>query len=163
VTTPARDTAAAGAGALDVLAPVSGIALPITQVPDPVFVQSIVGPGAAVRPEAGGCAVRSPISGTLFKVMAHAFVVLADPGQAVLVHLGINTVKLNGEHFTVHRATGDTVAAGDVVTTWDTAATAADGYDTVVPIVVLESRVEAVLDVADGPIEAGGRLFTVQG
>jgi PTS system N-acetylglucosamine-specific IIA component len=149
-------------GTVDVLAPVSGIALPMTLVPDPVFAQSIIGPGVAVRPEAGTRAARAPVSGTLVKVMPHAFVVLANTGQGVLVHLGINTVKLLGKHFTVHRATGDTVTAGDVVTTWDTAAVAADGYDTVVPVVVLDAKTEVVRDVVDGPIDAGGRLFTVQ-
>lgn len=149
-------------GSVVVLAPVGGVALPLRLVPDPVFAQSLVGPGVAVRPETGTCVVRAPASGTLAKVMPHAFVVLAESGQAVLVHLGIDTVKLNGEHFRTHLTTGALVKAGDVVTTWDTAAVAASGYDTVVPVVVLDAKSGAVRDAADGRIDVGERLFTIQ-
>ena len=99
---------------MQVLAPVSGTSLAVQDMPDPVFAEQMVGPGVAVEPAAGPTTVVSPIAGKVLKVMPHAFVVMGD-GVGVLVHLGINTVRLEGEGFEVLAEQGSEVAAGDPV------------------------------------------------
>jgi sugar PTS system EIIA component len=127
-----------------VRAPVPGRVLPLAQVPDPVFAQAMVGPGAAVDPVRGPVDAVAPIDGTLVKVLPHAFVVAPDAGPAVLVHLGIDTVQLAGEHFEVRVAQGDRVRAGDVVTSWDTAAVEAGGRSPIVPVIALDTDADRV-------------------
>ena len=81
-----------------VLAPLAGRLLPMSELPDPVFAAEMVGPGVAVDPTDTGepVTVLSPIAGTLVKVHPHAFVVLGPDGVGVLVHLGLDTVRLEG-------------------------------------------------------------------
>ncbi|MGP7960323.1 PTS sugar transporter subunit IIA [Sanguibacter sp. A247] len=130
---------------LDVLAPVAGTTMAMIDVDDPVFSEGFVGPGIAIvpDPETGRNAI-APFDGTLIKVHPHAFVLKGDDGHAVLVHLGINTVQLEGEGFTVHHQQGDTVKQGDVLITWDPAAVEASGRSSVCPIVALEAPFAAI-------------------
>ncbi|MQA36057.1 PTS sugar transporter subunit IIA [Modestobacter roseus] len=148
---------------LVVTAPLPGRLLPIDQVPDPVFAGSLVGAGVAVdpAPDAGLVDAVAPVSGRLLKVHPHAFIVLTPAGQGVLVHLGIDTVKLAGAPFTVHVTEGDDVAAGDRVTTMDVAAVRAAGLSPVTPVVVMDAPAETVPEVAAGtPVAVGDTLFT---
>jgi PTS system glucose-specific IIA component len=142
-----------------VLAPVAGRALPLADVPDPVFAQALVGPGAAVDPERTVVDAVAPVDGTLVKVHPHAFVVQTEGGPAVLVHLGIDTVQLGGAGFTVRVEQGQQVQAGDVVTTWDVGAVVASGRNPVVPVVLLEQDGDAVVPadaVRTGALVAAG-------
>jgi glucose-specific phosphotransferase system IIA component len=131
--------------ALQVLAPVAGRAVDLGQVPDPIFAERIVGPGAAIDPPRGVVDVVAPVSGKLLKVFPHAFVVLADDGGGVLVHLGIDTVELAGEGFTLHVKQSDQVSAGDVVVTYDVPAIEATGRNPVVPVILLEQKAENIV------------------
>jgi len=79
-----------------VLAPCPGRLIPITETPDPVFAGELAGPGVSIDPELRETTVVSPISGTVVALKPHAFVVLGPDGVGVLVHLGIDTVKLDG-------------------------------------------------------------------
>ena len=105
--------------ATPVLAPVKGRAVPMEQVPDPVFAQLMTGPGAAVDPAREVLDVVAPVSGKLFKLYPHAFVILTAEGVAVLVHLGIDTVQLKGEGFTTLVTEGDELTVGQPVTIYD--------------------------------------------
>ncbi|GAB3101773.1 PTS sugar transporter subunit IIA [Isoptericola nanjingensis] len=131
--------------ALTVLAPVTGTVVDVSEVDDPVFAAGLVGPGLAIEPDGvrGGEAV-APIAGTIVKLHPHAFVVQHDDGRAVLVHLGIDTVKLGGEGFTTHASEGDVVQRGTVLVTWDPAAVRAGGRSAVCPVVALEATPDAV-------------------
>ena len=82
--------------ATPVLAPVPGRAVRMEEVPDPVFAQLMVGPGAAIDPPRGVVDAVAPVSGTVLKVLPHAFVILTADGLGILVHLGIDTVQLEG-------------------------------------------------------------------
>jgi glucose-specific phosphotransferase system IIA component len=144
--------------ALTVAAPLAGTAIALEEVPDPVFATAIVGPGMAIEPDPRVGVVTAPIAGQLLKVKPHAFVVVSPEGQAVLVHLGIDTVSLNGEGFTVLAAEGTPVAAGDPVIEWDPVTIAERGLSTVCPIIALDA--ERVLNTATGPILAGEPVFT---
>ena len=146
-----------------VLAPVAGTVVAMTDVPDPVFAGSIVGPGIAVEPDGEGeVDVLSPVDGTIAKLHPHAFVVVTADGKGVLVHLGLDTVQLEGEGFTLHAQEKDTVAAGQRLVSWSPAAVKAGGRSPVSPVVALEGKQEALtLAVEPGaPVNAGDELFT---
>jgi PTS system N-acetylglucosamine-specific IIA component len=149
---------------LSVLAPVAGTLIPVADIPDPVFSAGLVGPGAAIEPDAaqGGTAV-APIDGVVVKLHPHAYVVAADDGRAVLVHLGIDTVQLAGEGFALLVAEGDRVTAGQAVVTWDIAAVREGGRSAVVPVVALDAPPADVVAVAapDAVVTASDVLFTV--
>jgi len=112
-----------------VTAPLAGTLTALTEVPDPVFAGQLVGAGVAVEPPAGARVIDvvAPAAGTLAKLHPHAFVLLTEDGTGILVHLGIDTVKLKGAGFTLHAVEGDRVAAGTLVVTFDPAAVRARG------------------------------------
>ncbi|SFD08608.1 PTS sugar transporter subunit IIA [Streptomyces aidingensis] len=145
---------------ITVSSPVSGRAVGLAQVPDPVFAGSMVGPGTAVDPVRAPAAALAPVDGTIVSLHPHAFVVLDDHGHGVLTHLGIDTVQLAGEGFRVLVAKGDTVVRGRPVIEWDPAAVAAAGRSPVCPVVALEATAEALTGLADGrEVRAGDTLF----
>ncbi len=148
-----------------VLAPVAGRAVALQDVADPVFSAGMVGYGAAVDPPRGVVDAIAPVGGKLLKLMPHAYVIMTADNVGVLVHLGLDTVALNGEGFTTHVSQGDEVTAGQVVITYDVQAIEAKGLNPIVPVVVMDERepgnvtvAEAVVAQAD--IESGAELFT---
>lgn len=146
---------------LRVLAPVPGRVVPMGDVPDPVFAASLVGPGAALDPIRSRHRAVAPVGGRIVKLHPHAYVVVAPDGRGVLVHLGIDTVQLKGEGFTLLAAEGDEVGAGTPVVEWDPAAIEAGGRSPVCPVVALDATADAVrVAAADGDVEAGAELFT---
>ncbi len=92
---------------LRVGSPVAGRVVALSAVPDPVFSQAMVGPGVAVEPSRVKADVVSPVDGTVVTLHPHAFVVATGDGAAVLVHLGIDTVKRKGEGFELHVVKGE--------------------------------------------------------
>ncbi|QSF59690.1 PTS glucose transporter subunit IIA [Nocardioides sp. zg-1228] len=153
---------------MQVLAPCPGRVVAIAEVPDAVFAEEMVGPGIAIEPaiepDGGPTTVVSPIAGTAVKVLPHAFVVLGD-GVGVLVHLGINTVRLEGEGFDVLAAQGSEVAAGDPMIAWDPSSlpASAGGQDVspVVPVVLMDAAKGSVTSEAIGTSVAAGDLLFV--
>jgi sugar PTS system EIIA component len=147
-----------------VLAPVAGRAVPLRDVPDPVFSQGMVGYGAAIDPPRGVIEAVAPVSGKLLKLMPHAYIVMTDDNVGVLVHLGLDTVALNGEGFTTHVSQGDEVSAGQVVISYDVPAIEAKGLNPIVAVVVMDERESgnvipsAAVD-AGADIESGADLF----
>jgi sugar PTS system EIIA component len=134
---------------LTVLAPVAGTVIAMADVPDPVFAGELVGPGLAIDPDRTGTVVAvSPVAGTVVKLHPHAFVIQAEGGRGALVHLGLDTVQLAGEGFTLHAAEGDTVAAGDRVVSWDPTAVEAGGRSPVCPVVALQGAPDAITPLA---------------
>jgi PTS system glucose-specific IIA component len=147
--------------ALVVFAPVPGRVIRMADVPDPVFAASLIGPGAAVDPIRTRHRAVAPVGGRIVKLHPHAYVVVAQDGHGVLVHLGIDTVQLSGEGFTLLAAEGDEVAAGVPVVEWDPAAVEAGGRSPLCPVVALDAAADALRLIADGgEIEVGAELFT---
>jgi sugar PTS system EIIA component len=148
---------------LAVLSPLPGRVVPMQDVPDPVFAGAIVGPGVAVDPPREPVEAVSPIAGRLVKLHPHAFVVVAvlpEGGAGVLVHLGIDTVQLKGEGFTLYVDEGAEVQAGQPIVRWDPAEIEAGGRSPVCPVVALDAKAEALSDLAEaGAVEAGTPLF----
>jgi glucose-specific phosphotransferase system IIA component len=147
---------------LIMLAPVAGTVRAMTEVPDPVFAGEIVGPGLAIDPSRDGVVdAIAPVSGKIIKLHPHAYVILAENSRGALVHLGLDTVQLEGVGFTLHVAEGDTVAAGDLVVSWDPALIEAGGRSPICPVVALEGKAEAITGlVAPGTtVRTGEPLF----
>lgn len=147
---------------VDVLAPCPGRLVPLSDTPDPVFASEMVGPGVAIDPDPGEVTVVSPIAGKVVKVHPHAFVVLGADGVGVLVHLGINTVRLGGEGFEVLVQQGGTVAAGDPMVRWDPSTIAGEDISTMVPVVAMDRPKGSVPPPSAGAVAAAGDvLFSV--
>jgi len=135
--------------------------LPLGEVPDPVFAQAMVGPGCAIDPPRGPVEAVAPISGRIVKLPPHAYVVVGEGGRGVLVHLGLDTVQLQGEGFRLLAAEDDEVEAGTPVVAWDTAAVEAGGRSPVCPVVALDAAPEALGGlITSGEGAAGVTLFT---
>jgi PTS system glucose-specific IIA component len=148
-----------------VLSPIAGRAVPLHDVPDPVFAQGMVGYGAAIDPPRGVIDAVAPVSGKILKLLPHAYIVITPDNVGVLVHLGLDTVALKGEGFTARVSQGDDVIAGQVVITYDVPAIEAKGLNPIVPVVVMDEREpgnvipsDAVSTGAD--IASGAGLFT---
>ncbi|EME59827.1 PTS sugar transporter subunit IIA [Amycolatopsis decaplanina] len=146
---------------LEILSPVAGKTTAMTEVPDPVFAEAMVGPGIAVLPSGGRQDAVAPVDGTVVTLHPHAFVVATEDGRGVLVHLGIDTVKQKGEGFTLHVVKGETVRAGQPVVGWDPDAVKAAGYSPIVPVVALDAKAEVLSGLlTGGDVEAGDPIFT---
>jgi len=151
---------------LRVYAPVTGRVVATEEIPDPVFSAGLIGPGVAIDPDPGaGNVAVSPIDGTLVKLHPHAFVVTDAQGRGVLVHLGIDTVQLKGQGFTLHASEGDRVEAGQELVTWSPSDVAAGGRSPVVPVVMLDVAPDLIVPTAgeESDVVAGEELFTVDG
>ncbi|GAK40393.1 beta-glucoside-specific PTS transporter subunit IIABC [Paenibacillus urinalis] len=117
------------------VAPMTGKAVPLSEVNDPTFGEELMGKGVAFVPSIGKLA--SPVTGTVMNVFKtkHAIVVRSDNGMELLIHVGINTVKLRGQYFESHVATGDRVQAGDELLTFELDKIA-ENYDITTAMVV---------------------------
>lgn len=117
-------------------APVTGRAAELSEVADDVFAKEVLGKGAAIFPEEGR--VYAPGSGeiTIFFETGHAIGMKLDNGAEVLIHVGIDTVNLQGKYFTPKVKAGSRVEAGELLLEFDLQAIAEEGYDTVISIIV---------------------------
>jgi PTS system N-acetylglucosamine-specific IIA component len=139
---------------------VSGRAITLAAVPDPVFAGAMVGPGMAIDPVREASEAVSPVDGVIVSLHAHAFVVVDDEGHGVLTHLGIDTVQLNGEGFELLVAKGDSVTRGQAIVRWNPAEIEAAGKSPVCPVVALEATPDALGDLLEeGEVLAGTQLF----
>lgn len=123
----------------DILAPMSGTVLAMDQVPDSTFASGLLGEGAAIIPLTGK--VIAPFYGevaSLFQTR-HAIGLLSNSGIEVLIHIGIDTVKLNGQHFTTHVKVGDKIKPGDLLIEFDRQAILDAGYDLATPVIISNS------------------------
>ncbi|PPG54322.1 PTS beta-glucoside transporter subunit EIIBCA [Rathayibacter sp. AY1E9] len=155
------DVAAAAGSPLALQAPLTGSVIPLSEVPDPVFSAGVLGEGLAIRPTDG--AVRAPFAGEVIALLSsrHAVGLRRADGVEVLIHVGIDTVQLDGAPFEAHVAVGDRVEAGQLLLIADLAAITAAGYDTTTPVLVTNSAEYTVLVEAADRITAGDRIMTV--
>lgn len=153
-------TPVAARAAGEIVAPMTGEVIALEKVDDPVFSGGILGPGVAIRPTDGE--VRAPITGTVSSLLPsrHALGILGDDGLEVLVHVGLDTVRLEGAPFTAHVAQGDRVEAGQHVLTADLAAIEAAGLDITTPVVVLNGDAYDVAPLVTGRVAGGAALLS---
>lgn len=140
----------------NLLAPISGEVINLSGVDDPVFAQKTLGEGFAVKPEK--TQLVSPVTGKIMMVAdtKHAIGFKTATGMEVLIHLGIDTVELEGKPFSVEVAAGDEVEAGQKIGTMDLAAIKAAGKDDVVVVAVTNTaEILSSIDVQLGKIDAG--------
>lgn len=153
---------AAAPGENEVLSPMSGTVLALDQVPDTTFASGLLGSGVAIIPSDNN--VIAPFAGevaSLFQTK-HAIGLLSNSGIEVLIHVGIDTVKLDGKPFTAHVKVGDKVQPGDLLLEFDRKAILDAGYDLATPIIISNSdSYGAVTTVAASSVNAGKPLLTV--
>jgi sugar PTS system EIIA component len=130
---------------LRLLSPLSGVVRPVSAVPDVVFSEQIIGPGIAIEPDHTQTQhVVAPADGVVGALHPHAFALELDGDRSVLVHLGIDTVKLAGLGFTLHVRAGDAVTAGQRLVSWSPVDVAAAGLATICPVVALQAPEGAI-------------------
>ncbi|GAA5026189.1 glucose PTS transporter subunit IIA [Microbacterium fluvii] len=161
---PATATAVMEVGELvQLMSPLDGTAVAISEVPDPVFAGGVMGPGVAIEPS--GTTVVSPGVGTVVAAQptGHAFGLQLDNGVELLIHVGIDTVNLKGEGFDVKVKNGDRVEVGTELVTFDRAVIEKAGYPLITPVIVLNAdQFDTVDPVALGPVKAGDPLLDIQ-
>ncbi|MGH1809827.1 MULTISPECIES: beta-glucoside-specific PTS transporter subunit IIABC [unclassified Enterococcus] len=149
--------------ATPIYSPVKGQVMPLAEVEDDVFASGIAGQGIAVIPDEG--IIRAPFAGTVVAVFPskHAIGIKSDQGVELLIHVGLNTVNLNGEFFDVNVENGATIARGDRLLTFDRQAILDKGYQLSTPVIVTNCGPDTVIEYETtiGTIKTEGILFTV--
>ncbi len=141
---------------IQIRAALDGQAVSITEVPDPIFSQKMMGDGAAILPENG--TIVSPVDGELMMIAPtrHAYGFKAEDGTEILVHVGLETVGLNGEGFTVLKEAGSKVKAGEPVAKVDLDFLKEKGLNPITPVVITGGvDKDATIEVCFGPVKAG--------
>ena len=141
------------------VAPTAGEAVPLASVPDPVFSTGALGEGFGVRPGSGD--VVAPVGGAVTMVAGtgHAVGITTDDGLEVLLHLGVDTVELEGRPFALTVAAGQRVRAGEAIGTMDLEQIRQAGKDTTAIVAVTNSAAKGVsLELTAGPVEAGAHV-----
>lgn len=147
-----------GRACMTLLAPVRGVLVPIETVPDPVFAQKMVGDGVSVDPLEGS--LRAPADGEVIQVhpSAHALTVRSVEGLEILLHIGLDTVRLRGEGFTPHVGVGDQVRAGDLLISFDLDRLATHAKSLLTQVVVTNTNLLAGLTPRTGQVEVGDAI-----
>lgn len=147
---------------ITIASPVSGTVVPLAEVPDPTFAQGILGPGAAVQPSEGR--IVAPANGTVDMMFdtGHAVSMTTSEGAELLIHVGIDTVQLEGKHYKACCKAGQQVKKGDVLIEFDPAAIKAEGYQIVTPILVCNPDAFTVEPAASSAVAAGDALLTLK-
>lgn len=135
---------------IQVCAPCAGRLISLREIDDPTFSEGILGQGTAILPSDGR--FYAPVDGTVYTVFptGHAAAIKTAEGAEVLLHIGLDTVKLKGEHFTIHVEEGQQVKKGQLLLEADLEAIGAAGYDTATPIIISNSDAFRGID-ATGP------------
>lgn len=147
---------------IDMASPTDGEVVALSEVSDKVFAGGALGDGCAIRPSSGE--FRSPASGTVAMLFDthHAVAITTDSGADILIHIGLDTVRLDGAPFTAHVAKGDRVDAGQLLISADLDTISAAGYDTTTPIVVTNADKFDISGATPGTtVNHGDALFTV--
>ena len=138
--------------------PLQGRLIPLSEVSDPAFASGAMGRGAAVADPEGH--VVSPVDGEITVLFGskHAIGIHGTDGTDILIHVGVDTVKLEGKHFTAHVMQGDKVKRGQLLIEFDPAAIRAEGYETTTPVLITNAADYGKITVAlgDAEISSGG-------
>lgn len=146
-----------------IASPVNGKAVPLSEVPDPTFAEEMLGKGAAVDPSEGG--FYAPVSGTISTVFPtkHAIGITGDKGEEILIHVGLDTVQLDGKYFETTVSEGQHVEAGTLLLTCELEKVREAGYKTITPVIVTNPEDYPAVSLArSGEIKAGERLISLR-
>ncbi|NOW04459.1 beta-glucoside-specific PTS transporter subunit IIABC [Clostridium beijerinckii] len=145
-----------------ILAPIEGKSVSLSQVNDITFSEEIMGKGAAIIPSKGVAV--SPVNGVISALFEtkHAIGITAEDGTEILIHIGLDTVKLGGKHFTAHIESGDKVKIGDLLVEFDIDAIKREGYEVITPVLVTNSSdYKDVLSLIDKDVKEKDELIKV--
>ncbi len=147
---------------LSVFSPLNGKAVPLADVPDPVFSDKVLGDGCAVIPDDGK--LYSPVNGEVSSIAEtkHAYGFTSEDGLEVLVHFGLETVGLKGEGFTPHVSVGDKVKVGDLIAEINIDLIKEKGLNTITPVLVSDGADDLEMTVNEGAVKAGAPLLTFE-
>ena len=161
---PARESApTANAKDAVLVSPMNGVVVPMNEVKDEAFAACVLGDGVAVEPEEGK--LFAPADGVIDNVFdsKHAIGMTTTEGVELLLHVGIDTVKLAGQHFTVGVSAGQKVKQGDLLLTFEMDAIKAAGYLCTTPMIVCNTDdYQSIQPLATGPIKAGQKLLEIK-
>lgn len=146
-----------------ILSPANGKAVPLSEVPDPTFAEEMLGKGAAVDPSEGR--FYAPVSGTISTVFPtkHAIGIAGDKGEEILIHVGLDTVQLDGKYFETAVSEGQHVETGTLLLTCDLEKVREAGYKTITPVIVTNPEDYPAVSLArPGEIKAGERLISLK-
>ena len=145
-----------------ICAPLTGEAVALSEVNDLTFAEEIMGPGMAIIPTEGK--VVSPVNGTVAMIFEtkHAIALVDDNGTELLIHVGLDTVKLGGKYFTAHVKAGDKVKVGSPLVDFDVNGIKGEGYDIITPVIVTNSaEYSSVLSITDRAVKMGEEVIKV--
>lgn len=145
-------------------APLAGLVKPLSQAKDEAFASEALGKGLVIEPESGD--VFSPVDGMVSALFPskHAIGITAEDGMEILIHIGINTVELNGKHFETFVEQGEHVQAGQPLVHFDREAIEQEGYNTQTMVIVTNSAMyEDIELVGQGRVEAGQDVLKRKG
>lgn len=160
--TEAPEAVSATVGEGQLASPVSGMVVALKDVPDPVFSTGSLGQGCGVSPSEG--VVYAPCTGRVAALTPtlHGIGISADDGTELIVHIGVDTVEMQGDGFTAHVSQGDRVVAGQPLVSFSSEKIKAAGHDdTVIVIVSNSDDFSAVNTVAGGEVRGGDALLEV--
>lgn len=152
-----------GESGIEIAAPVAGKVTRLEDVPDPTFAQGILGPGIAIEPTEGR--IVAPADGTVDVMFetGHAVSLTTAGGAELLIHIGIDTVQLEGKHYKACCKAGDQVKKGDTLIEFDPEAIKAEGYKIVTPILICNPETfKDVKTVAGETVSAGDALIHLE-
>lgn len=159
---PAQEVSATLTNEETIQAPIAGQVVPLSDVPDEVFASGAMGQGVAIRPTSN--TVVAPFTGSIVMIAPtkHAIGLRSASGVEVLIHVGLETVGLDGEPFTLHVEDGTHVEAGQTLLTFDAAMIERHGLQTITPVIVTNASSYAeVLTTGTGTVEADTELLTI--
>ncbi len=146
-----------GESSMEILSPANGDLLDLSEVPDDVFSQKLMGEGFAVESADGD--IYAPVSGEIGMIFPtkHAIIIATEDGIEVLIHMGIDTVKMDGRGFELFCEMGQKVKAGDKLAHMDKAVFQAEGYPTVTPVIFTNLDASKKIDIVEGQVKAGDK------
>lgn len=146
-----------GESSMEILSPANGDLLDLSEVPDDVFSQKLMGEGFAVESADGD--IYAPVSGEIGMIFPtkHAIIIATEDGIEVLIHMGIDTVKMDGRGFELFCEMGQKVKAGDKLAHMDKTVFQAEGYPTVTPVIFTNLDASKKIDLVEGQVKAGDK------
>ena len=137
-----------------------GQTLNLSEVPDPVFSEKILGDGVAIIPESQE--IFSPVSGKIVQVFdtKHAYSILSDDGLEILVHIGLNTVELNSKGFEAFVRAGDIVKIGDKIAEVNIECIESMGYQLYTPIIITNHNDIEIKEIKYGNVKNGDEIIS---
>lgn len=157
-----KESVSESVGNVTVYAPMEGNAVPLKAINDGVFSEDMLGKGIAIEPTVGK--VTAPFDGKVAMIYTtkHAIALTSNEGVEILIHVGIDTVQLNGKYYDIKVAVGDEVKAGDLLAEFDIKGIESEGYRTITPIIVANTDAfKDVTSIASGEVKIKDNLLNV--